>query len=187
MNDFWTAFAAIVSVFTIIGGAYSLGWAHGYKAARTTLCKERDLQRFTELYAPFMGFFTDCHIATGVSVLAPTARHRISNAIDLLKKSKPLPALRACFDKRETQIMGEVEYGRPFPLPEITEHLQGREHFADQKLITLLSQANRARHERDPHQPNLYQDDSLLTTEDLNLFDHIYLQHKRLASRFAGR
>jgi len=179
MNDFWTAFSAIAAALTLIGGAYAFGRNAGYKQAKRDLTNERDAKRFTEIYAPLMGLFTTCHITTVTGRGAPYLRQRIRNAWRLLRTMKLAQAMLALFDRQDLGVSGEVEYGGSFPLSSITQHLQGREQFADQLLIGLVARANRAQYE---DQPN----DSELTSADLSLFEHICEQHEVLSRRFVG-
>lgn len=179
MNDFWTVFEAIMTALTIVGSAYVFGRHNGYRKAKIDLNSEREEKRFAEIYSPLMGLFTTCHITTASAQAAPYLRQRFWNALELAQEIKLVEALRALFDKQDLGTSGEVEYGGPFPLSAITKHLKGREHFADQRLIILVAQANRAQYECQP-------EGSDLTNADLALFNHVYRQHEILASRFVA-
>ena len=96
---------------------------------------------------------------------------------------KPLRALRAYSDKQEFYAWGEVEYGRPFPLSEIMNHLQGIEYLADSNLLTLVALADRDKCELLSHGESSFSTD-LLTKAELDLHHHICVQHKKLVNRF---
>ena len=179
MNDFWTAFSALAAIFTIAGGAYAFGRSNGYRQATSDLNNERESKRFAEIYAPLIGFFTNCHITTVSGRGAPYLRQRFRNAFELLLELKFLKALRAIFDKQDLGVFGEVEYGNSFPLTVITKHLKGREQYADDSLINLIARANRAQYEEQPEGNDL-------TEADLKLFKHIYHEHQKLVKRFIG-
>ena len=179
INDFWTAISAFAAILTLAGGAYALGRASGYRQAKLDLNNERESKRFSELYAPVMGFFTTCHITTSSSRGAPFFRQRLRNASSLFRKGQRLHALKAVFDRQDSSVSGEVEYGGSFPLSVITERLKGREQFADDTLIDLVAQANRSQYEEQP-------EGSELTAADLALFDHVCNEHQKLVRRFVG-
>jgi len=179
MNDFWTIFAAVTSALILAGGAYSCGRDAGYKQARRDLNNEREAKRFSEIYAPLMGLFTACYITTSPKWRAPYFRQRLGNALRFLRIGRLVQAMLAIFDKQDRGVSGEVEYGSSFPLSEITKHLGGREQFADQRLICLVTDANRARYEEQP-------EDNELTSADLALTDHVNQQYKALSRRFVG-
>lgn len=179
MNDFWTIFTAVTSALILAGGAYSYGRDAGYKQARRDLNNEREAKRFSEIYAPLMGFFTTCYIMTSPKWGAPDFPQRLGNALRLLQIGRLVQAMLAIFDKQDLDVSGEVEYGSSFPLSRITEHLKGREQFADQQLIYLVARANHARLEEQP-------EDNELTSADLALTDHVNQQYKALSRRFVG-
>lgn len=179
MNDFWTAFSALVAALAIIGGAYAFGRTSGYRQAKADLNNERQAKRFTEIYAPLVGLFTTCHITTTSALGAPHLNHRIYNAWRCLLSGNLLSAMRAVFDIKDFGSTAEVEFGDPFPRAMITEHLKGREQFSDDKLIVLLARANRAQYEEHPYSADL-------TAADLALFRHVCRQHEILSARFVG-
>lgn len=179
MNDFWTAFAAVVAALSIIWGAFQAGITVGHNRAARKINAGRDSKRFANIYAPVYGFFTTCHITTVNAYGAPHFRQRIHNAkVALLENRRPLEALWALFDKQDMGTSGEVEYGSDFPLAAITKHLKGREQYADQSLLNLVARANRAQYEEIPT-------DRALTDADLQLFDHICAEHEKLSRRFS--
>jgi len=176
MDDFWTIFAALATALTMVSGAYAFGRSNGYQQAMLDLNNERETRRFTEIYAPIMGYFTTCHITTcnqGTFYI----QQRILNACKFLFESKPLLAFRTLFNKQDLKVYGEVEFGEPFPLATVTKHLNGREQFADRELISLVASANRAQYEDRPKENGL-------TKADLDLFGHVCRQHEILARRF---
>lgn len=177
MNEFWTVFAAFLAALTLVGGAFAVGRRHGYKQAMRHLNNSREATRFSEIYAPLMGLFTTCHITTVTGRGAPYLRQRIRNAAELLCEGKLTRAWRAVFDKQDLGISGEVEYGSAFPLAGITRHIRGREQFADQLLIHLVSRANRSHYEDQP-------EENELTESDLMLFQHVCQEHQSLSLRF---
>ena len=179
MNDFWTTFFAIISALSVVYGAYRFGRNAGYKQAMRDLNNEREAKRFSEIYAPLMGFLTTCYITTATGWGAPYFRQRLGNALRLLRMGRLVQAALAIFDKQDLGVSGEVEYGSSFPQSEITKHLKGREQFADQRLIYLVADANRARYEEQP-------EDNELTSTDLALADHVNQQYEALSRRFAG-
>jgi hypothetical protein len=179
MSEFLNALAAVAAALTLVGGAYAVGRSAGYRQARLDLNNEREAKRFSEAYAPIMGFFTTCHITTVSTQGAPHLRRRMRNAFNLAKELRLGAALVALFDKQNFGVSGEVEFGSAFPLHKITVHLQGREHFVDERLIGLVAQANRAQYEDQPQ-------GNELTAADLALYEHICKQHEFLARRFIG-
>lgn len=76
MNDFWTAFAAVVAALGIVAGAYSVGLGIGYRRAGRELNSDREKNRFSEIYAPIYGLFTTCHITTVSGRGAPYCPYR---------------------------------------------------------------------------------------------------------------
>src|SRR4030066_1260069 len=94
MNNFWTAVSALAAIFTIAGGAYAFGRRTGYRKATLDLNNERESKRFTEIYAPLIGFFTTCHITTSSARGAPYFHQRFRNAFDLLCELKLPQAVR---------------------------------------------------------------------------------------------
>ena len=173
MNDFWTAISALAAIVTIAGGAYAFGRESGYRRAKTDLNNERESKRFSEIYAPLVGLFTTSHITTVSSTGAPHIGQRLRNASRLFRKRSYVKGILAVFDRQDSDVSGEVEYGGSFPLSAITDRLRGREQFSDDELINLVSAANRAQFEAQPQ-------GSELTGADLSLFEHICREHKKL-------
>lgn len=178
MNDFWTAFAAVVAALALVAGAYRVGLGVGYRRAKLDLNWDREKSRFSEIYAPIYGLFTTCHITIVSGRGAPYIMQRLSNALaSLVDERRPLAAMKALFDKQDLGTSGEVEYGSRFPLAEITKHLRGKEQYADQTLLNLVARANRVQHEDIPS-------DGQLTDADLSLFNHVCREHEELSHRF---
>lgn len=173
-NDVWSAIGALAA----LGGVYGLGFQRGSSNARKTLNNERERNRLSEVYAPLVGLFADCHISTSTARLAPHLWHRVHFAKRFLGQKRIAEAFKALFDKRVLPETGGVEYGESFPLVKISTHLKGREKFADSELLDLVRSANRARHEEPRHR-------DLLTTQELLLLKHIHREHVLLSRKFA--
>jgi hypothetical protein len=178
MNDFWTALAAVIAALGIVAGAYRVGLNVGYRRAKLYLNSDRERNRFGKIYAPSYGLFTTCHITTASARGAPYIRQRVRNSFTILfDERRPLAAVKALFDKQDLGTSAEVEYGRHFPLSEITKHLRGKEHYADQTLLNLVARSNRSQYEDMPS-------DGQLTDADLRLFNHICREYEKLSNRF---
>jgi hypothetical protein len=178
-NDFWTALAAILAALTIVYAAFSAGRTFGRREMKRALANDRESARFREIYAPIVGMFAECHITTVQSRGSPYFRQRARNAWEEMREGNARSALNALFDKQDSGVSGEVEYGNSFPLGRILKHLRDRERFADAKLILLVKHADRAQYEDRP-------DDNQLTDSDLELLEHVYREYALLARRFAG-
>lgn len=177
MNEFWTAFSALLAIAIAIGGSYRVGVAVGVARARRQVANDHDRAAFTEVYAPLFGLFTTRHITTASGRGAPYLRQRLRNAAEVLTdERRPIKAIAAIFDKQELGVSGEVEYGGDFPLGTITKHLKGKEHLADRELLLLVERANRAQYEQST-------DHNEMTDEDLKLFQYISKRHEEFAKR----
>ena len=178
MNDFWTALAAVLAALGVAAGAYRFGLHVGSRRAKQALNSDRERYRFREIYAPIYGLFTTCHITMASACGAPHISQRVRNSFKILiDKQRPLAAVRALFDKQDLGTSAEVEYGGYFPLSEITEHLRGKEHYADKILLNLVARSNRSQYEDMPG-------DGQLTDADIRLFNHICREYEKLSNRF---
>ncbi|MBW4583101.1 MAG: hypothetical protein KME42_26330 [Tildeniella nuda ZEHNDER 1965/U140] len=178
MNDFWTAFGAIIGALACMVTVYELGLRVGYKRAQLSINSEREQNRFSRLYAPMYGFFLHSHITTAIGRCAPYLWQRMQNSWKILVKRGGInKAIKALFDKQELGTSGEVEFGSDFPLDKINDLIRGNEQFADATLLHLIASANRAQYEEAPSA-------SELTSADLALFDHICEQHQKLSRKF---
>ena len=178
-NDFWTALAAIVAALTLVGGAFLVGRNIGRQEMKRENSYEREMKRYTDIYTPIVVMFAECHITTVSARGAPYLRQRLRNAWDELRKYRIVPALKALFDKQDTGVFGEVEYGRSFPHQSILSHLKGKEHLADPRLLWLVRTADRSQYEDRPEGNDL-------THADLSLLSHVYHEYSKLAKRFTG-
>jgi hypothetical protein len=179
MNDFWTAFSAVIAASTIIGGAYCTGLSIGYRRASRDFNFGRARDRFDQIYAPLYGLFTTCHITTVSARGAPYLRQRVRNAFTtLIDERRALAAVKALFDKQELGPSGEVEYGENFPRSEIAKCLRNKERYADPTLLNLVARSNRSQYEE-------MLDECQLTEADLRLFKHICSEYEKLGKRFA--
>jgi hypothetical protein len=176
MNDFWTAFGAVIGALALMVPVYEIGLRVGYKRAQLSINSEREQKRFSRLYAPMFGFFLHSHITTGTGRCAPYLWQRIQNSWTILAKRGSINrAMKSLFDKQEHRS-GEVEFGSDFPLSKINDLISGNEQFADATLLYLIARANRAQYEETPSE-------SELTSADLALFDHICEQHRKQGKR----
>jgi hypothetical protein len=175
--ELFTQLLAVLGGLGIVGAAYAAGYRSGKRAAIIKLNSERELRRFSEIYAPCIGLFTTHHVTTVWSQAAPHFSQRLRNALDFAEDSHWRRAFFALFDKQALTPSGEVEFGGDFPLDDITRILRGNEQFADDRLVSLVQRANRAQYEEMPRS-------SRLTTVDIELLEHIETEYAKLCKRF---
>jgi hypothetical protein len=177
MSDLLTQLLAVLGGLGVVGVAFSAGYRTGKRTASRKLNSERELRRFSEIYAPCIGLFTTHHVTTVSSQAAPYFSQRWRNALELAGEFRWRGAFHALFDKQALPTTGEVEFGADFPLDEITQILQGKEQFADDRLVNLVRRANRAQYENLPGPGRL-------TEVDIELLEHIEIEHAKLCKRF---
>jgi hypothetical protein len=165
-----------IVVVGILTGCELGGSVLGYlERRRRSLTLDRE--RLLNLYGPLAALFLTRHvtICTGTWSL----RHRLENARAELgayrRQSVGLKrAWRALFN-RQTSSSAEVEFGGDFPLSQIVKLVKKEAAHADAELFRLVSRADRSRYEEP--------DPALLTDEELSLFEHINVEHRRLLAR----
>lgn len=174
MNNFWTVIGAIAAVFPI----YLTGFKRGEYKVKKAIMDDRRKARFDEIYAPANALFLDRHITTARFIGARHFRQRLKNSRAIWSERRKLrKAVSAIFDKQESELLGEVEHGKVFPLFELTKLVERNIKFADSKLVDLVAAANRAKYE--------LRDERLLSNEELNLYDHVWREHRKLSRLFS--
>lgn len=150
------------------------------RLAKRQLARARDLDRLEKLYRPLISLFLNRHLTTSTGIAAPRLSHRLANAWDELgayrrRRTGVKRAWRALFDRQES-TSAEVEFGGDFPLSEIVSLVRENSIHASRELNLLVRRANRSRYE----EPGL----SLLTDEEVHLFQHIDRKYRQLSSMF---
>lgn len=179
MSEFWSVVAGVVTICGVAGTSYGIGFSKGASKTRIKLNNDRRKARFEKIYAPAFALFLTRHITTASGALTPHFRQRFREAAKALKQGRFLFACRALVDKQYLEELGEVEYGKPFPLSEITALVNNHSRFADSRLGLLVEKANRAKYE----EPN---PDRLLTNAELKLFYHVVHEYQLLSREFTG-
>jgi hypothetical protein len=179
--DWVTLIAEILGIAGMIIGAlsavYKWGFNNGLKAIRRTnlkLCYEN-------IYAPICGLFTTKHITSSFAVLAPYFSQRLKKATHLVKAGAFRAAIIALFDKRNTKGGAETEYGGVFPTTGIIKIVQGKEAYAEERLLTLISHAHLSRLEK----PD--EDENVLTDEEFDLFQFAIKRYTELYRIFGPK
>lgn len=176
-----TLLVTVLGGLSVVGAALAVGYKSGYRSARKTLNSERNLKRFTEIYAPLVALFITYHITWEQWTSSYSFQERIVNARKKLKRrrrSRLKDAIIALLFSRHVEATyREVEYGGEFPLSEIVIIVRDNAKFADSKLIRLVSESDRSRNEEKPKA-------STFTDIEGDLMDYIYTEHKKLERRF---
>jgi hypothetical protein len=128
------------------------------------------------IYRPLYSLFLTRHL-TVVTGSAPRLRLRVNDARMQLhahpRRSTGIKkAWKALFPSKEPPT-AEFEYGGSFPLSEIIKLARARVGDADEKLLNLISRADRSQYEE--------YGSAFLTSAELALFDHIAAEHTRLS------
>lgn len=136
--------------------------------------KEALLNRYKSIYVPLNALLLGTHITTVRAVLYPTIRRRVKRAWPHIKKLNFKIGLQKLLDEYGTKTGAEVEFGRPFSLSDMMKTIKDHAQWADKKLLILLQQADRSRHES----PQL--DQFCLTDEELALENYIWKKYTQL-------
>jgi hypothetical protein len=147
--------------------------------ARRALSLARDRETLTHLYRPLFALFLNRHVTIATGTGAPRFRHRWENACAEIgayrRRSVGLKrAWHALFD-RQSSTSAEIEFRGNFPMAEILKLVRTYSNYADVELLELVRRADRSLCEE--------ADSSLLTDEELTLFQHILGEHERLSRR----
>ena len=171
--------AGIVTIFSVLIGAYKYGYKRGYKEAKSKLTEKIVEKRHELLYAPLYALFTTRHITSCQTVLAPYFRTRFRNFIEQIRRRRIRYAFVVLFDKKKTKETAEIEFGGVFPFNEIKQIIQSNVAYADEELLNLLRRAERSRYENPS--ANHYS----LTDEEFALFCHIADTYSKLNRIFS--
>lgn len=126
------------------------------------------------------GLFLTRHITTSSSIGSPYLRQRLHNSRELFGRGRYVPALKAIFDKQESEPAGEVEYGGSFPLDQMQRIIKGHEMYCDETLLNLIARADRSRYED-------VAGGSEVTSAELALYEHIVKRHRALGKKYVGK
>ncbi|MEI5668143.1 hypothetical protein WBO78_23925 [Bosea sp. CCNWLW174] len=147
-----------------------------YTRARYSRRMAQDLERLNRLYDPIFAIFITCHVTTSSSILYPSLMSRIRHSYaELSFYERRLTCLRMAWSAlfyRGYSINGVVDFGGNFPISEIAALLKAEAIYADDKLCQLTRCAHRSRYEEGGNE--------LLTSEELELIQHVGLERKRL-------
>ncbi|GAH69461.1 unnamed protein product, partial [marine sediment metagenome] len=149
---------------------YKLGRSKAEREAR----KEALLNRYKLIYVPLTTLLLDSHITIVSAVLHPRISQRVKRAWPYIKKLNLTIGLQKLLDKHGIKTGAEVEFGAPFPLPEVQKIVKEHGQWADNKLTILLQQAGRSQYESSES------DEFSLTDEELALLDHIRKKYHQL-------
>jgi hypothetical protein len=176
-KDSEPAVALILAVGAALIACLASGFAAGSTWTKYRLSSTTQFERFTKIYAPLRALFIDVHPIVTEGVGAPRFTQRLKIARDLLLDAKyPSKQLKRAFaaliDKRISRSQ-ELDFGTSFPMGQIKECIRSASQFADPTLLRLVRLADAARSEAEE-----------LTTEEMDLLEHIYEQHEKLGKRF---
>lgn len=147
--------------------------------------RERNLllRRYARLYAPMLDTLHDVHMTMGTGQGSPFFRQRLRNAHELLSfggaraHRRVVNAWRALSDRQQLPTTGEVEFGGAFPIDRISALARKYRDLADDRLLTLVRQAERSRIEDQRHPSDL-------SEEDCALVEHVSRQYDQLRQLF---
>lgn len=148
-------------------------------ASRRALSLAQDRETMIHLYRPLYGLFLNRHVTVSTGTAAPRFRHRWKNACSEIGayRSRVVglkKAWGALFDRRSS-TGAEIEFGGDFPAADIRKIVQKNYRYARLELLELVRRADRSRYEN--------AGSSLLTNEELSLFEHIHREHERLSRK----
>ncbi len=149
------------------------------QAARAARAAD-DRLRLEQIYAPIAVLFVRRHVTACTGVSAPRLKHRLLNAwAELFRYRRAFVGVRralSAIGDRQESTSAEVEYGGEFPMREIHARVVANPALAGPVLLNLVRRADRSRYEGSPCS-------GLLTDEEYALFEHIHVEHQRLARR----
>ena|ERR1035437_7374612 len=178
-----------VLIFTILGALgtivtlYFIGYKVGYKKAKKEQLNDIQRKRYEEIYSPLQALFLTIHVASSQDIRAVSLRIRLLNSWHFLKKGKIKGSVITIWDKRKTKVGAEIEYGGSFPFEEIKKIVYGNEQYADKKLLNLISNVDRSSYDHALFDPDKF-DNSILTDEEFELYDHIVNEHYKLNKKY---
>lgn len=172
--DWVSKIAPIIVVAGALIGTHIWAYRLGRNKAEKELRKEALLNRYKLIYVPLNALLLGTHITTVRAVLYPTIRRRLKRAWPHIKKLNFKIGLQKLLDKYGTKTGAEVEFGRPFSLSDMMKIIKDHAQWADKKLLILLQQADRSRHES----PQL--DQFCLTDDELALENYIWKKYTQL-------
>ena len=172
--DWVSKIAPIIVIAGALIGTYIWAYRLGRNKAEKELRKEALLNRYRLIYVPLTTLLLDSHITIVSAVLHPRISQRVKRAWPYIKKLNLTIGLQKLLDKHGIKTGAEVEFGAPFPLPEIQKIVKEHGQWADNKLITLLQRAGRSQYESSES------DEFSLTDEELALLNHIRKKYHQL-------
>jgi hypothetical protein len=140
----------------------------------------RNLESLEKIYRPLSSLFLKHHVTMACGEGFPELSQRIKRAWSEFGeyrrwKARFRNSFAALFDRKISRS-AEVEFGRSFPLALIHGVVEKNLSIADPKLLELLRKADRSTYHRD-------QDASILTDEELALFDYVSDRHNQLVKQ----
>lgn len=174
-----TPLFTVLSGLGVVGAAFAVGHKTGYRSAKKTLNSERNLKRFTEIYAPLATLFITYHITWAQWSSRCSFQERLVNARKkLTRRFRLKEALFALFTTNTVEATYcEIEYGGEFPLLEITSIIRNKAEFADPRLVDLVGRSHLSKNKE---KPKTYK----LTEADWELVEYIQAEYKKLGRRF---
>lgn len=182
LTDIATIIGSVLAVATLLAGTYKWAHAKGIKEGRAQVSYSRDLESLQRLYAPLVSLFFNVHISSCTLTEYPTLRQRVKHAISVFQerrflKSKLKGSFHALFDKGVSEPSVGVDYGSRFPTAKIEELLRQQTHLAQPVLIDRYRSMAREEYERGG------MSEDKLSACHLELVDHVFAEHERLANR----
>jgi hypothetical protein len=167
--------------FSILSATYVIEHVARYMRARNKRSRQRDKNRYYNIYLPLYREMLEIKVTTSTSMMAPLFAQRVRNAYRVLTTNKCRFSLirnawRALFDKKQTPEIGEVEFGGNFPLRTIERTVKECLIHSDPALIDLICRADRTRMEDGVTSHEM-------TADDVRLFNHIVNEHDHLKRR----
>lgn len=121
----------------------------------------------------------DVYLTMSTGQRSPFFRQRLRNAHELLIFGGARPhrrvvnAWRALSDKQQLPTTGEVEFGGAFPIDRISALARKYRDLADDRLLTLVRQADSSRIENQRHLSDLSEDDCALVEHISRQYDEL--------------
>ncbi|MER8447119.1 hypothetical protein NKH52_28435 [Mesorhizobium sp. M1066] len=139
----------------------------------------RDKMRLDNIYLPMGAMFLTRHVDVTVGIFDPPFRIKMKKAWAILAHRKRrlhvVAAAKTLFEKKRSTSAG-IEFGGEFPLREILAIVRNYITIADGELQAKVRRADRSRYEE-------WGNNSLLTEEEFELFNHIVGERDKLMKR----
>ena len=145
--DWASKIAPIIVVAGALIGTHIWAYRLGRNKAEKEVRKEALLNRYKLIYAPLNALLLGKHITISRAVLYPRVSQRVKRAWSDIKKLNFKTGFHKLIDKYSTKPGAEVEFGGPFPLPEMRKIIKDHAEWADKKLLIILQQADRSRYD----------------------------------------